>query len=163
MRGALLEAMFAMLAGSARDRSLEIEYVAHTFAGVQGFDPKSPVDAVGSVTFRSDGNIAETTAAGSPSPAVGAGEWHRDEPVANLGDDWDIRANVTSGSNPPDDSPGINIWLRLDVNRTWGNTRTGVESIGVDTSTLTFDFRLNGTSEILKTIVGTVISGEITA
>ena len=139
-------------------RGAEIELVTHSFAGSIIIDPKSPVSAIGRFTLQSDGNVAEATQNGAPGPALVSGEWHRDEPAANLGDDWDVRATLTGGSTP-DTNAGLGTWLRLDVSRTWGNTRTDAEGPGTDTSTLTLDFRLNGETDILATVTGMVISG----
>ena len=142
------------------DRALEIEYVQHSMTAVQSFDPKSPVTAIISFSMLSNGLIsAAFTGSGSPSPAFVAGEWHRDEPITGLGDDWDIRATVTAGLDPPD-AGTVDTWLALSSNRTWGNTRTGAEGPGTDSSTITFDWRLTGTTTILATVTGTVIAAQ---
>ncbi len=148
--------------GGEPDRSAEIEYVSHTFEGAKT-DGKGENIATGSVQLSSNGDVAELTDIGSPAPALAGGEWHRDESSAGLGDDWEVRATLTSGTTPTSNA-GLATWLRLDSNRVWGNARIDdTHGVGTTTSTLTFEWRLFGGSTIQKTVTGTIIRAVINA
>lgn len=150
-------------AGGELDRSLEIEYIAHTLASTK-VDGKGTNIAQSQIGFRTDGDMNEVTNDGSPSPAIGSGEWHRDEQTADLGDDWDIRATLTAGTNPT--SGTQDSWINLGtITRLWQNIRNDdVDGVGITTSTLTYDWRLaGGPGTILKTVTGTILSAEILA
>ncbi len=142
-------------------RGDEIRMVAHNFSGTDIFDPKTNPNpaAHGSFTLVSNGDLTEiTTVTGSPSPAVGSLEWHRDNISAGLGDDWEVRATLTAGTTPTINT-GIGTFLRIDSSRQWGNTK--VDTVGTITSTLTLDYRLFGDTIIQKTITGVVVAAII--
>lgn len=147
--------------GGEPNRSAEIEYIAHTFEGVKT-DGKGANIAQARVAFNTLGTCTEITDVGSPSPALSSGEWHRDETGVGLGDDWEVRATVTAGTDPT--AGTIDTWLRLDTIRQWDNTRLDdVDGVGTTTSTLTFEWRLFGGTVIQKTITGTIIRAVIAA
>lgn len=143
------------------DRSDEIRFITHSFIGSSIFNSKVDAVATGAILFKSNGDVIEfTTDFGSPSPAVGSIEWHRDNISAGLGDDWEVKATLTSGSTP-NINAGLGTWLRINVDRVWGNTR--IAAVGTTTSTLTLDFGLYGTSTALVTITGIITRAIITA
>jgi len=128
-----------------------IKMIAHTFPGISF----SPSNCTGEFQLRSNGDLVETTTGLSPTPAVGALEWHEDN-TATIGADFTVEATLTSGTTPTTNA-GLGVELNLGTNRTWGNTTT-VE--GLLTSTLTLEFRLASGGGVIKTITGVVVSAD---
>lgn len=150
-----------MGAGGEPDRSAEIEYVAHTIEGVKS-DGKGENIAQARLLFNSLGTASEISDVGSATPSVGAGEWHRDEAGAGLGDAWEVRATVTSGTDPT--IGNVTDWQRLDVIVFWDNLRSDdTHGVGVTTTTITLEWRLFGFTTIQKTVTGTILRAEIAA
>lgn len=144
------------------NRSAEIEYVSHTFEGAKT-ESKGAELAIARVAFNTLGTLTEITDVGNPAPAISAGEWHRDEAGAGLGDDWEIRATVTAGTDPTA-GDALDTWLRLNTIRQWDNTRLDdTDGVGTTTTTLRFEWRLFGGSTIQKTVNGTIIRAVINA
>lgn len=139
---------------SEEDRADEICLITHNITGT-GVGGKSPVPGAAGILFQPNGDLLVTIEdTGSPSPAVNTNEWHCDNPGSGLGNDWEIRATLTSGTTPTFNA-GLGTWLRLNANKSWSNTR--IASSGTTTSTLTFEFRLFGGAIIQKTITGIVL------
>ena len=106
------------------------------------------------LTMNSNGDLVVTFPGGlgTTSGTPNADEWHVDNTSAGLGNDWDVRATVTSGAL----TSGSTAWQQLNANRAWTVTQPAAE--GTTTATLTFDFRLNGTTPILVTVTGVVLT-----
>ncbi len=140
---------FAGVAGAAAgDRADEIRFITHNFTTIT-IDPTAgnarfTLETNGNVSFRADEG---------PVPAVNADEWHRDNPVVGLGNDWEVKATLTANTAP--DSGNLNVWEALTSARAWQNN-TGAVSV-VKASTFTLEFRLAGTTTVLKTITGMFI------
>ena len=140
----------------------DIGYTARTYTATGLLnDPKiGGNDADVDLTFGSNGDLTVAFVGISNSGTPDSNDWHVDNILAGLGDDWEIRATLTSGTTPTNNA-GLGTWLRLNSNRTWGNFRSQF-SAGTTTSTLTFDFReFGGPGTILVTVTGTVIRAVI--
>ncbi len=139
--------MMMMVRGSS-DPASEIGFVTHDLISTHA------TLSLSLISFVSDGSIIEITTDGSPSPAIGSDEWHVDQPSAT-GADWEIMATLTGGTTPTSND-GLDTWLRLDATRSWGNISAGP----LLTSTLTFDFGLQGTSSSLVQVTGVQLSAD---
>ncbi len=137
----------AAAAAAGPDRSDEIRLITRSYFGTS----EAPAAGSARLSFEDNGDIVVTVGdVDQTSPAVNADEWHRDNSVSGLGDDWELRATLTSGTTPIINA-GLDTWLRINTSRVWANN-IAVE--GLITSTLTFEFRLYQTTTILKTITG---------
>lgn len=135
------------------DRSDEIRMVTRSYQASEAAKGGPPCGLT--LTLNRDGDLLATGDAGdSVSGTPNADEWHRDNTGATLGDDWDVRATLTAGTTPTTGTMSP-TWQRLNANRAWYNSATGGAT---KTSTITFDFRLNGETTVLATVTGVVIS-----
>ncbi len=134
----------------------DIGYTARTYTANGSSDPKIQTSADVDLTFGSNGDLTVAFAGISNSGTPDSNDWHIDNILAGLGNDWEIRATLTSGTTPTNNA-GLGTWLALSSNRTWGNFRNHASGSGTTTSTLTFDFGAVGTSTALVTVTGTVI------
>jgi len=140
----------AAAAAAAEGRADEIRFVSHILT-TQTIDPTT---GFAFFRFETDGDLDFRADTGE-TPAVIATEWHRDNIIAGLGNDWEVRVTKTAGTNP---SAGdtLNFWHPLTSSRFW---RNDTAAVGVTvTSTLTIEFRLAGTTTVLKTLTGMVIA-----
>lgn len=134
---------------SAEDRSDEIRLVTRSYLST--YIVKVATTVFVTLTMNRDGDLVITRdGLGTPAGTPNSDEWHRDNTGSTLGDDWDVRATVTAGSL----DSGSTAWQRLNANRAWNVT---VTDFSLQNATLTFDFRLNGTSTILATVTGVLI------
>lgn len=86
----------------------------------------SPDNATASITIARDGDV---TVLGNGSTTPGAEDWiePRDSTV---GDDYEVRCTVNSGDNPTFGTTAS--WLALTVDRTFGWTTVGDQTLNVD-------------------------------
>jgi len=68
--------------------------------------------SVASLTIESDGEVS-----GTGNLAVSVTDWWSAAPEAGLGDDYEVKATVSSGSNPSTGTVGS--WQALSSNRAW--------------------------------------------
>jgi hypothetical protein len=135
-------------AGSVGSRADEIGLIGGKIYRREG----QGVTGVQAYRMETNGDLTETGSVGlAQSLAPGAGEWHVRNTIVGLGDDWEVRATVVSGSLT---SGSTGIWERLNSARVW--TREGTTAT-IETVTLDFDFRLFGTTTILKTVPNVVL------
>jgi hypothetical protein len=107
--------------------------------------------ASASITIQRDGDVSVTGEASVPPDAL---DWI-DPRNSTVGDDYEIRLTVNSGTTPAGAATGS--WIALSTDRTWSITRSGDAESFSDT---TLEIRKASTGEVVLTqdIEWTVIS-----
>lgn len=106
----------------------------------------NPITVSAGVRFTTDGTAQERNGLSPYSYVdVQAGQWASTEPSSGVGDDYEVRLTVNSGSNPSS-GPSVSTWLALSTQRQWD-----LEATGTDTS-----LSGNWTIEIRDTATSTV-------
>lgn len=82
------------------------------------------------------------------------GDWGTPHPTTSVGSGFDIRFDVTSGSNP-NGGDTINAWIALSSTRTWGNTVTGV---GTRVTNYRVRIRSASTLTVLVDFTGNIVA-----
>lgn len=108
--------------------------------------------AVSSLSLNSNGDAVHS-GIGFLTNSLQADEWHRDNPLAGLGDDWEVRATLTAGSAL--DSGTLGSFEALSTNRTWAMSHNAAPA---KTSTLSFEFRLIAAPATTITVSNVVLS-----
>jgi len=147
-------ATFAAAAGAASNRGSEIGMEA----GVD-YDANSAgaPPATVTLTMLSTGDmtvayvpVGVSTPGGHPI----ATEWLKQQGAGN-GDDWEVRPVVLSGGF----TSGSTAFQRLNTNRVWTVSRVttgGNETVNVD-----WEFRLFGTSQVLRVVRDITLTGTV--
>ena len=86
-------------------------------------------------------------------------EWFRDQPQADVGDDFQARVTVDSGDGP-DSGPTLGDWFTIDVTRTW--TLLPPVGVGANEGSWILDIRKVGGSSPLVTAFYNIVSDRIT-
>ncbi len=110
-----------------------------------------------SFTAESDGDATGIGTTSISPPFTSGTEWHTSSPTIGIGNDFQIRATLLSGTAPTDGSP-LNTWLTMNVNRSWGNS---IFVVGTLTSDLQIDIRDVATMTIQDTGFITLIAQAI--
>ncbi len=108
--------------------------------------------AVSSLSLNSNGDAVHN-GIGFLTNSLQADEWHRDNPLAGLGDDWQVRATLTAGSAL--DSGTLGSFEALSANRTWAISHSAAPA---KTSTLSFEFQLVADPTTTITVSNVVLS-----
>lgn len=90
------------------------------------------------MNWRSDGTFA------SRGVPVQSGEWHDGEPLTT-GADWEVRqVNPSFGDTYFQPAASINIWITIDVERTWALNITAKAAPDFKTHTSDFELGVDG-------------------
>lgn len=131
------------------DRTDEIRMESGTFSA----DFVGAGSAISVLNLQANGDVLHN-GVGTLSNGLSADEWHRDNPVASLGDDWEVRATVTAGSLT---SGTTGSYEALSTTRSWSKSHSATPAATV---TLTLDFRLIASPSVLVTVTGVVLSAQ---
>ena len=113
----------------------------------------SPADAYAGWRFLRNGSKGYVRA--TSLSWVGSGDWVTPA-TSIIGDDYEIRATVTAGTNPTGSAVGS--WLALSSTISWYCDITGA---GFHSSTLTIEIRDAATSTVQSTKTGVLLSATV--
>ena len=145
---ALLEGPSAAAGPDPDEPWLTAETFWNTRTGAPGFGTTA------SLGFQIDGSLTYTD--GTSTPIDKSGEWYSTEPVADIGDDYDVRcASITSGPAWFAEGAAVGTWIDISnggVGKTWQvNRQYSVDGNGTTETVGVFEIRATGTGPVLAT------------
>ena len=101
------------------------------------------------IRFNNDGSIDDRGPGGATYNQVDAGEWWTEEPSADIGSSYDVRALSGGSGTWTTAAAADDTWIQMDVNREWAVNVLAKFSPDVNAATRTIEIRTTGSGSAL--------------